>query len=100
MIELEKSNYPEYMKKIEDRYKDFSLKYMSTFTMLLDRENRVKNMERLLLLIETLKEIKYGNRDKDIEFNKFKESLANEYIYPKFGGKRAFEHKMRNGKKK
>lgn len=95
MRKLENDNNTEFCSHIESAFPDFTLKYMSIYKMLLDRENREENLVKLLNLFKILRDVKAGTRDIDTEFDAFKENLAQDYVYPKFGGKTEFEKKIK-----
>lgn len=99
MESMEKNNFVEYKNHLEQKFPDFSLNYINIFNMLLVKHNREYNLMKLLTLFDTLKEIKDGNKDINNEYNIFKESQAQEYIYPKFGGKRNFEKHIKDRSK-
>lgn len=93
--ELEINDNEAFVKDIENKFPEFTLKYVTVYKMLLDKESREENLIKLLNLIEILKNVQSGNKNLESEFNNFKESLAEEYVYPKFGGKENFEKKIK-----
>jgi len=95
MEQLESKSKEEFIKHLEDKFSEFALKYITVFKMLIEKESREENIVKLLNLFEILKEVKSGKRNMEAEFNNFKESLAEEYVYPKFGGKKKFEQKIK-----
>lgn len=100
MTLMEKNNNIEYKKIAENAFPEFSNNYISIFNMLLNSQNREHNLGKLVALFSNLKEIKEGRKNIDTEYNKFQEKQAEEYIYPKFGGKKQFEMAMLNEAKK
>lgn len=91
VIEMSKGDEVAYKQHLENKFEDFSLKYYSIFRMLLEEKNRAENLNKLISMMEILKNIKDGKKDHDKEFEKFKEERAEEYIYPQFGGKNNFQ---------
>lgn len=92
---LEKEDNDKFCAQVEATFPDFTLKYMSIYKMLLDKENREENLVKLLNLFKILRDVKAGSRNIDREFDTFKENLAQDYVYPKFGGKTEFEKKIK-----
>lgn len=99
MIEMKEADSKLFEKYIDDKYSDFSLEYHSILRLLL--ENNEANIKKLMIIIGTLRKVKNKELDMDDVFENFKEGLAEEYIYPKFGGKEEFEKTIieRNNKK-
>lgn len=95
MQKLENRDKEKFDMELNNKFNEFSLNYIGIFNLLLDKNNRKDNILRLMKMIETLKQVKYGIKDYDTEFDNFKEELANNYLYPKFGGKKGFERKMK-----
>ena len=83
-----------YIQALRDKFPEFSVQYYGIFNMLSDRTNLDFNIKKLMKLINVLKKVKSGERNIEKEFDRFKESLAEEYIYPKFGGKEEFLNKL------
>ena len=100
MIELEKANKEKYENELEKKFKSFTTKYFSMYKMLLERQTRTENLKKLLDLFEILKKVKIGEKNQETELEKFEQSLAEQYIYPKFGGKKEFEEKLKKHKNK
>lgn len=103
MEKLAVSDYNAYIGHLEEKFDDFSLNYHSIFKMLTDKEsinNREENIQKLISLIEVLMEVKQGKRSMDKEFENFRETKAQEYVYPKFGGKEQFEETMKKRAKR
>ena len=95
MQKLENENKDAFSKHLENKFSDFTLNYITIYKMLLDKDKREENTMKLLNLIEILKEVKKGSKNMESEFDKFKETLNEEYIYSKFGGKENFEKKIK-----
>ena len=51
-------------------------------------------------MISRLKDVETGKSNVEKEFVKVREELAQEYLYPKFGGKKGFEKAMEEDLKK
>lgn len=100
MAQLEKTNFILYKTTAENAFPHFSNNFISIFNMLLHSNNRNYNLTKLISLFSNLKDIKDGKKNIDLEFKKFQEQQAQEYIYPKFGGKKQFENAMINSSKK
>lgn len=96
MEKLEKEDNDKFCLHIETVFPEFTLKYMAIYKMLLDKENREDNLIKLLNLFKILRDVKAGSRNIDREFDTFKENLAQDYVYPKFGGKAEFEKKIKS----
>ncbi len=95
IIDLEKRDDTAYFHLIMERYEELP---MSIIRLLMERENRSENVEKLLDMITLLSKLKNGEGDINEEFEKFSENLNEEYVYPEFGGKEKFEEKMNNAK--
>jgi hypothetical protein len=83
-----------YIETLRNKFPEFSVNFYGIFNMLSDRTNLDANIKKLMKLINVLKKVKAGERNIETEFDRFKESLAEEYIYPKFGGKEEFLNKL------
>ena len=93
-----------HMKELEETDKDkfenlAFMKFNNILPMkiisLLVEDERYKNLETLLDMLETLSHVKKGKKDLLEETKKFSEKRNEEYMYPKFGGKENFEKTMR-----
>ena len=84
---------------MESKFENLAENYYSTFKMLLDKKDRIKNIEKLMQLISSIKKVKDGQKTYDSTFNQIKEDLAEEYIYSKYGGKDNFEKQLTQKKK-
>ena len=77
-------------------------KYNSVLPMkiisLLIEQDRYDNLNELLDMFETLKDIKSGKKDIHEEAEKFGEKNRSKFVYPKFGGKDKFIEEMTNPK--
>lgn len=94
MQKLEENNKKAFEKKIEDTFKIYESRYLSMYKLLMDKENREENLFKLIQLLKNLKDVKEGVRDLETVTNEFGESLREEFIYSKFGGKEKFEKTM------
>ena len=95
MKNLSKENNMKYRHHLENKFEDFSLEYYSIYKMLLDNEDkRAENLDKLFNMLTKLKNVEMGKSNVEKEFVKVRDELANEYLYPKFGGKQQFEKAM------
>lgn len=58
--------------------------------LLSDEENRASNLEKLMEMLSLLQSVKDGKNTFEKTENDFFEKRAEEYIYPKFGGRENF----------
>jgi len=93
MIELQKNSVQEFNTILETKFAPFAESNPSVFKLLI--KNDVNDISKLFIIIEQIYDIKNGKINFDDAFDNFKEKLANEYIYPKFGGKEKLEKKMK-----
>ena len=94
MQKLKRDCYGMYLNKIDEKYQDMPY---SIIKLLSDEsDNRDDNIIKLLNILETMNSIKEKNKNLDSEYEKFRENLNEEYVYPEFGGKDKFEEKMKN----
>jgi len=95
MKNLSKENNMKYRQHLETKFEDFSLEYYSIYKMLVDNEDkRAENLDKLFNMLTKLKNVEMGKSNVEKEFVKVRDELANEYLYPKFGGKQQFEKAM------
>ena len=95
MKNFSKENNMMYKQHLENKFENFSLEYYSIYKMLVDNEDkRAENLDKLFNMLSKLKNVEMGKSNVDKEFVKVREELANEYLYPKFGGKQQFEKAM------
>ena len=95
MKNFSKENNMMYKGHLETKFEDFSLEYYSIYKMLVDNEDkRAENLDKLFNMLSKLKDIEMGKSNVEKEFVKVRDELANEYLYPKFGGKQQFEKAM------
>ena len=62
----------------------------SMIKLLSDEENRASNLEKLMEMLRLLQSVKDGKNTFEKTENDFFEKRAEEYIYPKFGGRENF----------
>lgn len=63
-------------------------------TLLLDKQNRYENVDRLMRMFEQMNRAKNGHIDlQEVEKN-FTEEINDRYIYSKFGSKEEFEKQL------
>jgi hypothetical protein len=81
-----------YKTHLENKFEEFTLEYYSIYKMIVDNDGeRAQNIDRLFKMIDRLKDVESGKSNVDREFMKIREELAQDYLYPQFGGKTAFE---------
>jgi hypothetical protein len=95
-IELRKSQGGNFNYILNEKFKDMP---SSMFKLLLDFDNRSSNLEKILDMINMLRNVKNGNTSLKNAENEFAEKRAEEYLYPAFGGKEQF-YKVANENKK
>jgi len=78
----------------------FSEMPVSMIKLLSDYENRDKNLDKILDMINILKSVETGEKTFEIAENEFVEKRAEEYLYPAFGGKDNFYKVAEENKKK
>jgi len=80
---------------LEEKFDEFTLEFYSIYKMLVDDEaHRSNNLDRLFNMIRRLQNMEKNNSNVDKEFVKVQEQLAEEYLYPQFGGKNEFYKKF------
>ena len=94
IIKMENDNKTKYESHMDLTFNELSSSYYSTFKLLLDRENRDANLERLIEMLDMLKEVEKGKMSVVHAGNALGEKLNEQYIYPQFGGKNNFMKKM------
>jgi len=99
--EMAAENRNLYKNHLENKFEDFTLEYYSIYRMLVDNDNeRSENLNRLFKMIDRLKDVESGKSTVDKEFSKVREELAEDYLYPQFGGKHGFQKAMEKHAKK
>lgn len=99
MIQLFDTDKELFKEKMEQKFPEFSNRYYSLFQQLLEKD--MDNIGKLIMMLTNLHKVEHGELTMDDAFNNVRESLSEDYIYPKFGGKENFEKTMRErGKKK
>jgi hypothetical protein len=68
----------------------FSVLPPSMIKLLSDVENRASNLEKIMEMLNLLQSVKDGKNSFEKTENDFFEKRAEEYIYPKFGGRENF----------
>jgi hypothetical protein len=90
--EMAKENKMTYKLHLENKFEEFTLDFYSIYKMLVDDEtNRNRNLEKLFNMIDKLKDVEAGKTNVEREFFKVREELAQEFLYPQFGGKEKFQ---------
>lgn len=96
-INLKENNIGNYNYIISER---FNILPQSMIKLLSEREKRSEHLEKILELIEVLKQIKSGAKSYETAETEFIEQKSEEYLYPKFGGKENFYKIAEENKKK
>jgi hypothetical protein len=91
MVKMETDDPSAFKMHIMDKFIDYFDTNSKVFSMLLNKEDREANVIKLINFFELLNDIKNGKKDMNTEWDRFKEEHNEQYIYPKFGGKDAFE---------
>jgi hypothetical protein len=86
IVKLRKENHPNYMFKL---YENFEMLPSSMIKLLSepDLKLRTSNVEKIIMLLERLYEVKTGKRDLESTRDDFLEQNNEKYFYPAFGGK-------------
>ena len=92
MKKLEISNKKEFERLVYGRYNN--VLPMGIINLLVE-DDRYEQLETLLNMCDTLKQVKSGKKDLHEEHAKFSEKLSEQYVYPKFGGKEKFEQELK-----
>jgi hypothetical protein len=79
--------------------REFSNLPKSMIKLLMDKENRTTNLEKILDMIKMLQNVNKGEMTLETAENEFAEKRAEEYLYPIFGGKEEY-YKIAEEKKK
>jgi hypothetical protein len=98
MFKLKEENKTEYEQIIYEKFKDFSGRYFSLFNIILDGE--LNSLSHLVMMLNTLCMVKTKKISMDEAYAHIREELANQYIYPQFGGKKNFEKTLKERSKK
>jgi hypothetical protein len=86
IIKLKKENHPHYLFKL---YEKFDI-LPASMIKLLSEPNlklRTQNVEKIIMLLEKLAEVKAGKRNLETTRDEFLEENNEKYFYPAFGGK-------------
>ena len=86
IIKLRNNDHPNYLHKL---YEKFELMPVSMIKLLSEpnKKLRMQNLEKIILLLEKLAEVKNGKRDLEETRDDFLEANNEQYFYPSFGGK-------------
>lgn len=86
IIKLRKENHPHYLFKLYERFEVLP----ASMIKLLSEPNhqlRTQNVEKIIMLLERLAEVKAGKRNLEQTRDEFLEENNEKYFYPAFGGK-------------
>jgi len=101
MIELIEQPWMQELKRKEDpKYKnEVYMRYNQRVPMkiigLMFDDDRYDNLDKLLDMFAILSDVKAGNKEMNVEFDKFRDKLNDEYLYKPHGGKEEFEKKFK-----
>ena len=91
MDEMRKNDKNGFKTHIQHKFSDFSDKYYGLLEMILNDEvNDITPLLQMLTIFNTTTSDKL-----DSQFESYKESVANKFLYPTFGGKANYEKKMK-----
>lgn len=86
IVRLRKENHPHYLFKLYERFEVLP----ASMIKLLSEPNhqlRTQNVEKIIMLLERLAEVKTGKRNLETTRDEFLEENNEKYFYPAFGGK-------------
>lgn len=86
IVKLRKENHPHYLFKLYERFEVLP----ASMIKLLSEPNhhlRTQNVEKIIILLERLAEVKSGKRNLEATRDEFLEENNEKYFYPAFGGK-------------
>jgi len=83
---LRETNHPNYLYKLYERF-DVMPTSMIKLLSEPNQKLRAQNLEKIILLLEKLAEVKAGTRNLEATRNEFLEENNENYFYPAFGGK-------------
>ncbi|AYV83568.1 MAG: hypothetical protein Hyperionvirus8_52 [Hyperionvirus sp.] len=98
MEALEASDPAAFECHVDAKFEDLSMRYYSVFRLVLDKENREENILKLIDTFSFVKKVQQGEMTIDKADETYKESLNEQYIYSKYGGKANFEQQMKKPK--
>jgi hypothetical protein len=91
-VELAQTKYGVALDKMYSKFPNINYKIIN---VLMDTEASAEDKEKdlmdLLSMLERLDKIKQGKLNIKSEFESFREEMHEEYVYPQFGGKAAYE---------
>lgn len=93
MILLRNTNKGTFEQKMEEHFPEFSDKNFSLFRMII--HGNIDTWTNLIEMIKTLCMVKLGQISMGTANQHISNVLAEQYIYPKFGGKANFEKKVK-----
>jgi hypothetical protein len=80
---MEESDEKAFVSHMMEKFVDNFDKYFYIFTKLLETKNRKENINEIMNMIETLRDVKEGKKNESGEFLKFQKSKAEKYKIPK-----------------
>ena len=91
MDEMRKNDKNGFKTHIQNKFSEFSDKYYTLLEMILNDEvNDITPLLQMLSIFNTTTSEKL-----DSQFESYKESVADKFLYPTFGGKEQYEKKMK-----
>jgi len=85
---LRETNNGAYLNLLYDRFEILPLSMIKLLSEP-DKQARAQNLEKIILLLEKLAEVKLGKRNLETTRDEFLEENNEKYFYPAFGGKDA-----------
>jgi len=101
IVKLRKENHPHYLFKLYERFEILPASMIKLLSEP-DYHLRTQNVEKIIMLLERLAEVKAGKRNLEATRDEFLEENNEKYFYPAFGGKEELmklaEEKSKNNK--
>ena len=81
---LKNTNHGAYLNTLYDKFEKLPT---SMIKLLSDDEHQIENLEKIIIMLETLSSVKRGEVSLDKAHDEFTEKQNEAYFYPVFGGK-------------
>jgi hypothetical protein len=94
IYELKNLNPIAFEEHLAEKFPEHFDRYYSTIMTLIN--TKADNINNFIHMINTFKEVRDKGKNIDLEYENYKEHLAEQFIYPDHGGKEEFENKMKN----
>lgn len=98
MQKLELEDNESFMEHVDNKFRNLSIQYYSIFSLLMDRKNREDNVQKIIEMINRLKQVKEGKISLKQADHDYKEEINQRYIYSQWGSKEQFEKAMKKKK--